>query len=162
MTTHSWLKRVSPLLTADAMQKKSPWSSPLQWQLSSQLPVLSLHHRPLLTDALFPEMLFNCWRMLKVKTLSIPLETVYFERKNDADLGFGEASTCLIPIPTSAQDFRKALVPQFPNLRTSVRAYPISVKCYDDNYSDDSPMIGCCADGKGKARHSSQMCCTTR
>lgn len=35
----------------------------------------------------------------------------------------------------------------------SVRAYPISVKCYDD-YSSDSPMTGCCADGKGKATHS--------
>lgn len=86
MTTHSWLKSVSPLLTADAMKKKSPWSSPQQWQLSSQLPLLSLRHRPILTDALFPEMLFNCQRKLKVKTLSIPLKTVYFEGRNDADL----------------------------------------------------------------------------
>lgn len=116
MTTHSWLKSVSPLLTADAMQKKSPWSSPLQWQLSSQLPLLSLGHRPLLTDALFPEMLFNCQRKLKVKTLSIPLKKVYFEGKNDADLDSGEESTSLIPTPTSVQYFRKALVPQFPNL----------------------------------------------
>lgn len=75
-----------PLLTADAVKKKSPWSSPQQWQLSSQLPLLSLRHRPILTDALFPEMLFNCQRKLKVKTLSIPLKTVYFEGRHDADL----------------------------------------------------------------------------
>lgn len=98
------------------MQKKSPWSSPLQWQLSSRLSLLSLGHRPLLTHTLFPEVLFNCDRKLKVKTLSIPLETVCFEGKNDADWGFGEASPFLIPAPTLVQDFRKSLVPQFPNL----------------------------------------------
>lgn len=96
------------------MQKKSPWSSPLQWQLSSRLSTFPGIQTP--AHTLFPEVLFNCERKLKVKTLSIPLETVCFEGKNDADWGFGEASPFLIPAPTLFQDFRKSLVPQFPNL----------------------------------------------
>lgn len=97
MTTHNWLKWVLPLLTADVMQQKRPWSSPLQWQLSSRLPFPCTGQR--LTDAPFPKALSNQGRKkLKVKTLSIPLKTVYSEGKVDEDWDFGEAS----PTPISA------------------------------------------------------------
>lgn len=85
------------MLTADVMQQKRPWSSPLQWQLSSRLPSPCTGQR--LTDAPFPKALSNQGRnKLKVKTLSIPLKTVYSEGKDDADWDFGEAG----PTPISA------------------------------------------------------------
>lgn len=138
MTTHNWLKWVLPLLTADVMQQERPWSSPLQWQLSSRLPLPSLGQRPLLTDVPFPKALSNCGRKkLKVKTLSILLKTAYLEGKDDADWDFGEASPIPISAPTSLQDFRKALLPRFPICAMSVRACSIWMQCYDDKYRGD-------------------------
>ena len=151
------------MLSADVMQQKRPWSSPLQWQLSSRLPFPSLGQRPLLTDALFPKALSNCGRKkLKVKTLSIPLKTVYFKGKGDADEDLGEASPSFISAPTSLQDFRKALLPRFPICAMSVRACSISVQCYDDKYSGNCAVAERCDDGKGKARHLPQICSTIR
>lgn len=142
---------------------EKPWSSPLQWQWSSRLPPPSPGQRPLLADALFPKALSNCRRKkLKEKTLSVPLEAVSFEGKDDADWDFGEASPNHISAPTSLQDFRKALRPRFPICATSVSARSISMHCYDDKSSGDCPMTGCCDDGKGKARHFAQICCTIR
>lgn len=67
------------------------------------------------------------WLSEKVKgeDALCPLKnSLFLSVKNDADLNFGEASTWLIPAPVSVQDFRKALLPQFPNLCNKCESIP--------------------------------------
>lgn len=111
---------------------------------------------------LFPEMIFNCQRKLKVKTLSIPLKTVYFYLSRIMQTWTLEKQVFVSSLPLLQFRISGRLCCHSSQIHATNVAYPISVKCHNDNYSGDSPMIGCCAEGKGKAKHSPQMCCTTR